>query len=169
MAENDLDVIDVSGTDGVSLIAEVVLSDEPFWSKKDRFPIPEEYMEKLHELIGDGSATVTVGMEMKDSANYSSAGCSVYVKLTCGQDLDSINAARDAAHKMALKFSKQGWEHARFILDSALGKQPTPPKSMVKIEDGTVTVEEQDKTPKKVKASGQKSKIIKDKPRFNKG
>jgi hypothetical protein len=62
MGEEDLgvDVLDV--TDFYSLRAEVFLQDDkvkPFWKNVKREELPEEYMDKLKEILGDGNATVS--------------------------------------------------------------------------------------------------------------
>jgi hypothetical protein len=152
MSEEGLgvEVLDVAGTDGIFFCAEVFLDGDakPLWQKIERSRIPEDWMDKLEEIVGDGNAAVTVGMDMKSSENFNTAGCSVFVKLTCGQTLDQVNAARDAAHKMALSFVYEGYEHAKFVLDQARGIERDPPEGMVKQRH----LPEEERPPKKTKS-----------------
>jgi hypothetical protein len=107
-------------------------------------------------------------MEMKHSENYSTAACSVFVKLTCDQNTKVIEEARDVAHKMAVTFAKEGYEHARYILDGILGRVPQEPETAnhVAPKKRKLTAKADDPEPDR----GQKRiPVMKGKPVFRKG
>lgn len=116
-------------------------------------PIPEETMDELEQLIGDGNATVTVGKELKVSEDYRTAASTAWVKLTCNQDLQTILKAREIGTALALGFAQQGYEQARFVLDKMAGLDAEPPPPLiVEAVDGEVGAEAQTiSRPKKVK------------------
>ena len=53
----------------------------------------EREIRMLKELLGDGKAKVTVGSELKKTADYQSAGATVTVQITCDQDKKVIRQA----------------------------------------------------------------------------
>ena len=108
------------------------------WEKRYAFPIPEETMSELEDLIGDGNATVTVGKEFKASEDFKTAGSTAWVKLTCGQNLDTILKAREIATTLALGFAEQGFEQAQYVMDKMCGREakaPPPLEVVVNPED----------------------------------
>lgn len=130
-------------------------------------PLPEETMDDLESLLGDGQATITVGKEMKTSQDFETAGSSCYLKLTCNQDIQSVLAAREVATALALGFAEQGYEQARAALDRMLGRDaPAPPPVVIE----TTAAKEQDPEPGRKQASprkkGTKRPVLKNRPAF---
>lgn len=144
-ARDGVDVRDVSGMDGIRLIAWASDDGGPLWRMDKRYGIPEVSVDKLHELIGDGNATVTVGLEAKSQPqDYCSAGASVFVKLTSNQDKACLEETQEEALHLATYFLAKGVNRAQSVLAQALGNdQPelinveplsdsAPPKKAVK-------------------------------------
>jgi hypothetical protein len=162
-AAPSVDVLDVSETDRVTVIAEAFIPEikEPVFRKTASFPIPEEYMDKIEDLIGDGSASITVGVDLKRSQDYRTAGCFVSVKLTCGQDKDTLIKAQSVARNMAISFAQSGFEDASVALEEVCnGNKPKlaePPKSLVpKKATKTIKKEEADPEPNRGQSGGVK-------------
>lgn len=128
MADTEgLDVVDVESMDGVRQHMYVDfqrLRDEEghFWEEWRKPPMTKAQRQKMEELLGDGMASVTVGTDVKASVDFGNgAGCSVYVKLTCNQDADSIMAAHAMAEEYAVQFMDEGHVKACRILNNARG------------------------------------------------
>lgn len=131
--EGGLDVYDVGGLNKVSVRMTVFFEDreKPIWARQDSPEIPEEYVAKLEELVGDGNATVTVGLDVKTSVDFgNSAGCSVFVKLTCGQDESSVSETAAVAQSLAVQYLEPGWEEAALVLRRCRGQdeEEEPPE-----------------------------------------
>jgi predicted signal transduction protein with EAL and GGDEF domain len=117
-------VIDVSGIDGIRRTDHAHLKESPIADEQHDFEIPEEYMDRLEDLLGDGKASITVGAELKFSDFGNGYNSSVFVKLTCGQDMDTILATREVGQELAAKFSREGFDAMRHAYDEALGLAP---------------------------------------------
>lgn len=114
--------IDNGGLDGITTTLEVVLDKLPLKSECKRFRIPEDYMDRLEKLLGDGRATVTFGLEVKTNEDFgNSAGASVFVKLTCDQSEAMVNETRAVAQELAELYVEEGQARAKRILDGARG------------------------------------------------
>lgn len=123
MATNWPDVYwDVSAMDRVRVNAAVSDSKGALWSNTTYFSIPEDIMEDLQDLLGDGNASVTVGNNVAVSDYGNKAECSVFVKLTCAQDLGSVERTREIGQALALRFVEDGLAQAEQILNKFLGK-----------------------------------------------
>lgn len=138
-------------------------------------PLPEETMDELEELVGDGNATLTVGKDLKVSEDYKTAGSSCFLKLTCNQDLETVLKTREIGTTLALAFAEQGFEQAQYVMDKMCGRdvQPPPPlevtsstskkKKAAKAKSKDVDPEPNRKqTPK----AGTKRPVLKNKPSF---
>jgi hypothetical protein len=121
-----LEVVDVSLLDRVLVIASAYQGDYALEDYYETFTIPEEYMDELAAIIGDGNASMSVGDEMKVSDFGNAAGCFVNVKLTCGQTEEEIHAAHALAQKLAKKFCLKGFNEMSGLLAQALGKTDAP-------------------------------------------
>lgn len=76
----------------------------------------------IEDLLGDGNATVTVGLDVKQSVDYgNAAGCSVFIKLTCNQDEETIEKTHAIACRLAEKYVDEGQAKAAKILNRARG------------------------------------------------
>jgi hypothetical protein len=117
--------LDISGTEGIRLNVRVKLEGQEVLNEPTRPPIPEEYMDRLRSIVGDGNATVTVGLDAKTGEYSNSAGASAFVKLTCGQNEESVEAARQLAEEIAVRAVESGKRRADIILAGAMG-QPVP-------------------------------------------
>lgn len=130
----DLDVVDLSAMDHVRQIAYVNIGRKVHWRIEREVRVPMSTVNKMQEILGDGNATVTVGLDVKQSVDYgNSAGCSVFVKLTCNQDEDSIEKAHNIATELAKKWVDDGQSEAAVILNRARGfedeeEEPSNPK-----------------------------------------
>jgi hypothetical protein len=125
MAQPQVAYFDNGGLDGITVAIDVTLDKLPLTSQSTRPPIPEEYMDRLESLLGDGRATVTFGLDVKTNEDFgNAAGCTVYVKLTCDQSEEKVNETRLIAQELAQHFVKEGQQHAQRILDEARGKVP---------------------------------------------
>jgi hypothetical protein len=113
-------------------------------------PLPEETMDELEELLGDGRATLTVGKDLKTSEDFETAGSSCFLKLTVGQDLDSVLRAREIGTTLALAFAEQGYEQARYTLNRLCGRDVKAPPPL-EITGGHT----KEKKEKKGKTSGE--------------
>lgn len=122
---------DLGLSEGFVTIFYFAYCDDGEEEKRATFPIPEETMDDLEELLGDGRATVTVGKDLKVSDNFETAGSSCYVKLTCNQDLDTVLKAREIGQALALGFAEQGYEMARFTLNRILCRDVEKPAPLV--------------------------------------
>lgn len=131
-------------------------------------PIPEETMDELEKLIGNGESTITVGKELKVSENYRTAGSSCFVKLTCNQDLDTVLAAREIATTLAIGFAEQGYEQAQYALDRISGVEATPPAPLEVVSGEAREEVETDPEPdrKQKPKKGSKRPVLKGKPKF---
>lgn len=89
----------------------------------DFFTIPEEYMTKAQELIGDGLASITTGAELKNSDFGTGASCFVSVKLTCNQDEETLFAAGALAREIATHQATEGLNKADYALEKWLEEQ----------------------------------------------
>lgn len=103
--------------------------EESPWRLEQWIDIPEEYMDRLEEITGDGKASLTLGMEMKTTLDYNTAGSTCYVKLTCGQSEELLDAAADLANELAEKYVAQGHRTACDLLNRTLGLAPQEPPS----------------------------------------
>jgi hypothetical protein len=121
---------DHGGLDGVYVSVDTVLDKLPLTSESKRSPIPEDFMDRLEKLLGDGRATLTYGLDVKTNEDFgNAAGCSVFVKLTCDQSEAVLDEARIAAHEIAERFVAEGQLRAKRILDGARGiinEEPAP-------------------------------------------
>lgn len=141
---------DVSTLDRVRVGAEVCDSEGPLWSDTKYFPIPEDIMEEIQDLLGDGNASVTVGNDVAVSDYGNKAGCSVFVKLTCNQDEESIERTRQVGQRLALRFAEDGLARAEQVLNKFLGK-PTKEIEEQSFVDSTVKkTAAKGKVPKKI-------------------
>lgn len=147
--EPTLDVVDVGGSDGVRRRMQVKLQGEPepVWQEQDN-PVPEERMDEINELLGDGAATVTVGLELKTAANFDSAGASVYVKLTCNQDNETINKTHALATELAEEYLGEGYIRANNMLAAVRAKDQQP-KAFTKKKGGAAPAKAKPATSKK--------------------
>jgi hypothetical protein len=121
-----LEYTDLENLDGVRQHVYVdfeQLPGEPrFWEEWERPDMPEDIREMAEEILGDGGATITVGMDVKTSRDFgNAAGCMVYVKLTCNQDEDTIGTAHSIASNLALRYVEEGQKRAQHVLDQATG------------------------------------------------
>ena len=130
MGETAVAYIDHGGSDHVLILVEVVLDRSPLKTERYRFEIPEDYMDRLEKLLGDGRASVTFGLDAKTSDYGNSAGCSVFIKLTCDQSWEKVNETRLVAQELAELFVKEGQQRAQRILDQALGKETPAPEAI---------------------------------------
>lgn len=94
----------------------------------DFYPIPEEHMVKAQELVGDGLASITTGAELKNSDYGTGASCFVSVKLTCGQDEESIFAAGALAREIAMHQATEGLNLADQAMEDWLAEQAAKAK-----------------------------------------
>lgn len=69
--------------------------------------LPEEYMDKYKELIGDAQAHISVSSDMGIKDFGTGAGAMVTVSLTCNQDAVSIEKAIDFAGVIARQFASE--------------------------------------------------------------
>lgn len=88
-------------------------------------------MDRLEELIGDGNASITVGAEMKFSDFGNGYNSSVFVKLTCGQDMDTILATRDLGQELAARFVNDGFDEMHAAYNKAIGKPVNGEKKQI--------------------------------------
>lgn len=162
-----VDVFDVSGMDGVRLVAWAADDQGPLWDMNKKYLIPEDTVEKLQELIGDGNATVTVGVEAKTQPqDYCSAGASVFVKLTCDQDEGCLEQTQREAIHLATRFLADGLNRAQDILHQALGLEA--PEQIV-VKPSSDNAPPRKATKNRVMIGGGKRKSsggIKNKPNF---
>lgn len=119
-------------------------------------PIPEDTMDELEALLGDGQATVTVGKDIKMSENYKTAGSSCFVKLTCNQDINTVLKTREIATTLALAFVEQGFEQSQYVLQRLCGIDVDPPPPL-EIEHGKADPEPGRKQPPKKPATNKPS------------
>lgn len=84
--------------------------------------LPEGWMDAYKEVVGDGQASVTVGTDMglKDFGNGATA--TVFVKLTCGQDQQSLNRAAELATGLAIHYADQARSMAETRLQQAVNE-----------------------------------------------
>lgn len=180
--EAGLDVVNVGFMDGVRRhlfvkFNQTDTNEGPFWDVWERPEMSKEDQAQVNELLGDGNATVTVGMDMKTSGDYgNAAGCTVYVKLTCNQDDDSLDRANEIATDLAAKFMDEGHAKACKLLNSARGlpdpsdKSGSEPRKKVEVVKDYVTASAKAKTPAKkgpiAKKTGSNKGLTAKKPNF---
>lgn len=116
-------VVDVGGLDTIRRFSRTHLDGASVANEQREFPIPEEYMDKLEKLLGDGNASVTVGADMKFSDFGNGYSSSVFVKLTCGQSMDTILATREAGRELAEQFARDGFDAMKVAYDIATGNE----------------------------------------------
>lgn len=130
MSRPEVAYFDNGGLEGITVMIDVELDKLPLTSQRTRPSIPEDYMDRLENLLGDGRATVTLGLEAKTNEDFgNSAGCTVFIKLTCDQSEDKVNETRLIAQELAEGFVEEGQQRAKRILDQARGieVEPAPP------------------------------------------
>ena len=100
-------------------------------SEKLEATLTKREQKQIEDLVGDGNAQVTVGMDMKEASYGTGVGCFVSVKLTCGQNETQIEQAHGLAQKLAIKWVDQGYEKAAERLNEILSSDPeeTPPSN----------------------------------------
>jgi hypothetical protein len=118
----------VETNDGITRRDHCLVKNEYVVDEETELEIPEGFMQKVEELLGDGNASITVSSELKNSDYGNAYGTFVSVKLTCNQDLDSIAAARDVAQQLAGESCEAGFEIMRDRFEFVMGKSEGPPK-----------------------------------------
>lgn len=115
----------------VRLVRKAVYEDGRVDERRVDLPIPEETMDELQKLIGDGNATVTVGAEIKVAEDFKTAGSTAWVKLTCNQDLKTVLETREIATTLTRAFAQQGYEQIRHVVDKTYGRPTEEPPPLV--------------------------------------
>lgn len=129
MAE-PLVVLDLSAMDHVRQIVTVVMDKEECFREQREIRLTEEEVNEMQDILGDGNASVTVGLDVKQSVDYgNSAGCSVFVKLTCDQSEEAIGKAHEIATGLAERWVDDGQARAAVILNRARGLEEPEPET----------------------------------------
>lgn len=91
--------------------------DGDYWREEKSERIPEKYMSKVKEVVGDGLARVAIGLDAKTSIDFgNAAGGHATVSLTCGQDEESITTAVELAAEIAAEATTVVQQRAQEIL-----------------------------------------------------
>lgn len=129
-------------------------------------PLPEDIMDELEELLGDGQATVTIGKDIKTSQNFETAGSSCFIKLTCNQDLKTVLKTREIAQSLAIGFAEQGYEQARYALDRMMGRDVPEPAPLEVVSDAPKAQVPAAETKNKAAPRKTKRPVLRNKPSF---
>lgn len=90
-------------------------------------PLPEEWMAKLEEHLGDGNARVTVSQDLTTSEDYGNkAGAFVSVTVTCGNDEDNIRGAHVIARELVQELVAVDYKESKGMLDQIRGIAEAP-------------------------------------------
>lgn len=98
---------------------------KPLLDENREDPIPEEYMNKLQQFIGDGLGGVSVSGDVGTSDYSNKAGVHVSVRVTCGNDEESLAGAHAVAREIAVRFLKEDLPYAEAILNEKLHPSKT--------------------------------------------
>lgn len=82
--------------------------------------IPEEYMQNIEAVIGDGKSHVSVSADMSIKEFGTGAGAMVTVTLTCGQSMDYIEQAIDIAGTIARQYAAEHQKQAELELQKII-------------------------------------------------
>jgi len=77
----------------------------------------EEMADALREVVGDGGAKVSVGLDMGDKDFGNGYGASVMVTLTCDQSADGVNEAIEVATLVAKEGLEKNFDRASDLYD----------------------------------------------------
>ena len=87
----------------------------------DDFQLSEGHMDKAKRLIGDGQAEVSVGTDMGEKDYGNGFGVFVSVKLTCNQDVTTIEKAQALGWAIAKEFTETQWAEAKDLYQFLAG------------------------------------------------
>lgn len=93
--------------------------------------IPEEYMDRLQQFVGDGLGGVSVSGDVGTSDYGNKAGVHVSVRVTCGNDEESLSGAHAIAREITERFIREDLPYVEAILNEKLHPQKaaTPAKT----------------------------------------
>lgn len=131
------------------------------------FPLPEDIMDDLEELLGDGNATLTIGKEIKASEDFKTAGSFCSIRLTCNQDVDTIVKARAIGAELALGFAEHGYLEAEAALMRVTGHPDAKGPEPLVVESSPPTPKKTNKDPEEGRKQGTKKRpMLRNKPSF---
>ena len=93
---------------------------KPLLEQNREDPIPEEYMDRLQQFIGDGLGGVSVSGDVGTSDFGNKAGVHVSVRVTCGNDEESLGGAHAIAREIAERFIREDLPYVEAILNEKL-------------------------------------------------
>lgn len=157
--------VDTHWEDLVRVHARATINNETVWEDLRSFPVMEESMAKVQDLIGDGQARYSFGVELALSDFGNKASCHVNVTLTCDQSEEGVTAAGEEAKRIALKHVALGREAAEQMLLEAIERLEqgnSKPKKPQEVVDDTKPVVKKKGSPLPKPSS--RTEIPKDKP-----
>lgn len=94
-------------------------------------PLPEELVEQLEPLIGDGESRITVSGTLSSTQDYQKAEAFVSVSVPCGSNLDNIRKTHDLVRGFINELLLEDIETMKKLRETSSGsKVSLPPKAL---------------------------------------
>jgi hypothetical protein len=118
---SQVEYFDPSGDDKVFRSVFAVRGDDVLMDANRYDKIPEEFMERLNECLGDGQAKVTVGGDLALNDYGNKAGAFVSITVTCGNSEEELEAAHGIASEMKEDFLRHDLSQMEAMLGEKQG------------------------------------------------